>query len=1078
MKKYQIRNVSDREIYDSYMGILRISPNQMSPSNDKLVDDPTSHLNSILSVDVLNKKQTQMEIQLSDSDGNELPIAFVPKARTTYMGSYSSNSTSSSLYLPIINIVTKIKEEASLYISNTFKSYSTIYLDNTEDTLGENDLNDYLNDIRLSPLQILSKSGNYENLILYPVESPHDSDYFNNKNYLNLVDYSRTDRIKNREETLLSKSHDWYEENIPTNLDENGFEKSERVRVGDFYEEYYDADGNKKLKKSGGRYVTTYNNDGETIPVLYTRDYVMGHYDGHNVKINNGIIDKWIGSKSSIRDRENIDQVTKLSWLRFDDLVWDVVDNALRGELRHTKGRYKKLGENEGDNVIDALFTGGTSALCDDASLSEGDILLKTSPLVAQGVQPGLIVYNAMSFQRYMFHVTRQMCCNMDYQFNKYVFDDKNVAISKGDDWNINIKEDEKTWADFNILGRLIKRYKNQGLITPAPQGALSGAQNLSKNFAFCDGREITYANYPNLNLSNDKIFDLKGFLPKNYTKKEDSKIEDKDFVISEKSWEVVENDNYQIYNFIKKTPELYSLYDSSPRFLRALNWDVGETYNTAKAVRTEDNRYECVNDDEPVVDFGSDKTYTTYLSNNKTIININNTQITSNEDGDIIDERTSGEEQSNVVKDINSVGLYFQNNDSMVRKNDHYHASFSAQSGMNSVTDVKGEVENTTPCVDYRSGKKRGAKVYCCDHKTILNHDFTYSVAGDNSKNWIDYCFNKKNINKYNGYAPIPNAGLFLFNKQLYNPIDGQSLEYIGTKKEVEQEIENGNYVYYDGENKEHKILPIRSPRKLSELFFEKINQDETLKKLNIQNIEDILFKYVVTETNKRPRVIVEPFLDYKKIESIIHKRCEEVNDAEVLSVPKCKDAMREIFKEVFESHVQEKEIRRYQMIKMNESEGRIPASSVGGPLYSSWVIWSRRERRNIKKMRRKDYSFRWKSVGHYKIGSNNNADKIRGEVENASTNMKYADDYKYRCLTSIPYQNSSKLGVGDPTKDVKEDFYSKNSITTPQSDMVYEDVTYGEVDITKDGDNTIGKILRDAPTPSYVNLLPLIRI
>lgn len=1066
MKKYQIRNVSDREIYDSYMGILRISPNQMSPSNDKLIDDPTSHLNSILNVDVLNKKQTQMEIQLSDSDGNELPIVFVPKARTTYMGSYSSNSTSSSLYLPIINIVTKIKDEASLYISKSFKSYSTIYLDNTADTLSEDDLNDNLNDIRLSSLQILSKSGNYENLVLYPVESPHDSQYFNNKNYLNLVDYSYTDRIKNREETLLTKSHDWYEENIPANLDENGFEKSERVRVGDFYEEYYDEDGNIKLKKSGGRYVTTYNNEGETIPVLYTRDYVMGHYDGHNVKINNGIKDKWIGSKSSIRDRENFNQVTKLSWLRFDDLVWDVVDNALRGDLRHTKGRYKKLGENEGDNVIDALFAGGTSALCDDASLSEGDILLKTAPLVAQGVQPGLIVYNAMSFQRYMFHVTRQMCCNMDYQFNKYVFDNKNNAISKGDDWNINIKGEEKTWGDFNILGRLIKKYKNQGLITPAPQGALSAVQNLSKNFAFCDGREITYSNYPNLNLSNNKIFDLKGILPKNYTKKEDNKIEDKDFVISEKSWEIVENDNYQIYNFIKKTPELYSLYDSSPRFLRALNWDVGETYNTVKVVRTEDNSFECVNDNEPVVDFGSDKTYTTYLSNNKTIININNTQIKSNEDGDIIDERTSGEEQSNVVKDINSVGLYFQNNDSMVRKNDHYHASFSAQSGMNSITDVKGEVENTTSCVEYRSGSKSGGYVYQCDHSSVLNHDFTYSVVGDNSKKWIDYCFNKKSINKYNGYAPIPNAGLFLFNKQLYNPIDVQSPQYIGTKKEVEQEIEKGNYVYYDGENKEHKILPIRSPRKLSELFFEKLKQDTILKKLNIRNIEDILF-------NK-----VDPFLDYKKIENIIRKRCEEVNNVEILSEAKCKDAMREIFKNVFESHVQEKEIRRFQMIKMNESEGRIPASSVGGPLYSSNVIWSRRERRNIKKMRRKNYSFRWKGVGDYKIGSNNNADKIRGEVKNAPSNMKYGDDYKYRCLTSIPYQNSSKLGIGDPTKDVKEDFYSKNSITTPQSEMVYENVTYGGVDIVKDGNNTVGKILRDVPTPSYVNLLPLIRI
>jgi hypothetical protein len=257
-------------------------------------------------------------------------------------------------------------------------------------------------------------------------------------------------------------------------------------------------------------------------------------------------------------------------------------------------------------------------------------------------------------------------------------------------------------------------------------------------------------------------------------------------------------------------------------------------------------------------------------------------------------------------------------------------------------------------------------------------------------------------------------------------------------------------------------------------------------LKKLEIKNIDDILFKYVkldsknnpIYDKNKNPVYVVEPFLDSSAIDDIITKKCAEINNAEILSVAMCKDAMREIFKEVFESHVKEKEIRRFQMVKMNESEGRIPASSVGGPLYSSWVVWSRRERRNIKKMRRKDYSFRWKSVGHYKIGANDNANKIRGEVTNASTDMKYSEDYKYRCLTSIPYQNSTKLGIGDPTKDVKEDFYSKNSVTTPSSNMVYEEVTYGGVDITKDGDETRGKILRDVSTPSYVNLLPLIRI
>lgn len=1078
MKKYQIRNVSDREIYDSYMGILRISPNPLSPSNDKMIDDPTSHLNSMLSIDELNGTQTQMKIQLSDSDGNELPIVFIPKSRYTNVGLYVSGSTFVSEELPIINIVTKIKDEASLYVSNTFKSYSTIYLDNTDYITSEKDLNDNLSDIRYSPLQVLSKSGIYENLVLYPVESPHDSNYFNDKNKLNLIDYSTSvDRIKSREESLLNKKPKWYDDNIPTHMDEDGYETSERVRVGDYYEEYYDSiKKEKRWRKSGGRYVTTYNNDGETIPVLYTRDYVLGHYEGHNTNVNEGIKNKWIGTNSSIHDRSDINQVTKLSWLRFDDLVWDVVDNALRGDLRHTKGRYTKLGEGEADEVSTALFANGTSTLCEESSIN--DILAKTAPIVAQGVQPGLIIYNAMSFQRYMFHLTRQISSNMEYQFETYVIDDKNQYKNKGDNWTIKIEGEEDKWSDFNELGEKIKNYKNQKLISSAPQGALNSIQSLCKNFVFCDGRDIDYSNYPNLNLSNDKLFELNGILPKNYTSKDSNDIEDRDYIIKERGWNDSNSENYQIYHFIKKSPDLYSLYESSPRFLRGLNWDVGK-YNDIE-VDKDEKGVKYTNKEKPV-DFsvGSEYKYTSQLSNNKTIVNINNTQITLDEDGAYVDERTVGEEQSNVVKDINQVGLYFNNNDNMVRKNDHYHASFSSESGMNSTEDVKGESQNLSQCVNYVSGRKRGGTNYSCDHSTVLNHDFIYNYSGDKSKNWINYCFNKNNINKYNGYAPIPNGGLFLFNCQLYNPIS--TSEFIGTSKEVEKEIKDGNFVYYDGENKEHKVLPIKSPLEFSNLFLEALKKNDILKDIfKDVKIGDIL------ATNFT-------FLDKTKIG---YKITNYVKNNNIGDENAYNAEMVEVFKEVFKEHIKEKEIRRIQMVKMNESEGRIPAAAKGGPMYASHVTWSRTERRNIKKKRRKAYSFIWKGVGSYNIGVNNNALLSRSELEGTKYKARCDEDYKYRCLTSIPYQNSSKLGAGDPSLDLEDDYYNKNSVTTQQSDIVYEGVTYGGVDITKDitietteideatGEEIIidkvikSKIIRDAPTPSYVNLLPLIRI
>lgn len=1070
--------MSDREIYDSYMGILRISPNPLSTSNDKMVDDPTSHLNSMLSIDDLNGTQTQMKIQLSDSDGNELPITFIPKSRYTNVGSYISGSTFVSEDLPIINIVTKINDEASLYVSNTFKSYSTIYLDNTDYITSEKDLDNNLNDIRYSPLQVLSKSGIYENLVLYPVESPHDSNYFNDKNKLNLVDYSTSvDRIKSREESLLNKKPKWYDDNIPTHMDEDGYETSERVRVGDYYEEYYDAfKKEKRWRKSGGRYVTTYNNDGETIPVLYTRDYVLGHYEGHNTNINEGIKNKWIGTNSSTHDRNDINQITKLSWLRFDDLVWDVVDNALRGDLRHTKGRYTKLGEGEADEVLTALFANGTSTLCEESSIN--DILAKTAPIVAQGVQPGLIIYNAMSFQRYMFHLTRQICSNMEYQFETYVIDNKNQYKNKGDNWTIKIEDDKGKWSDFNDLGEKIKNYKNQNLISSAPQGALNGIQSLCKNFVFCDGRDIDYSNYPNLNLSNDKLFELNGILPKNYTSKNSDEIEDRDYIIKERGWNDSNSENYQIYHFIKKSPDLYSLYESSPRFLRGLNWDVGK-YNDIE-VDKDEKGVKYTNKEKPV-DFsvGSEYKYTSQLSNNKTIVNINNTQITLDKDGAYVDGRTVGEEQSNVVKDINQVGLYFNNNDTMVRKNDHYHASFSSESGMNSTEDVKGESQNLTECVNYVIGRKSGGKNYSCDHSTVLNHDFIYNYSGDNSKKWIDYCFNKKNINKYNGYAPIPNGGLFLFNCQLYNPISVS--EFMGTSKAVEKEIKEGNFVYYDGENKEHKVLPIKSPLELSNLFLEALKKNDILKDI----FRDVKIGNIL--------VTGFAFLDRTKIDRIITNYVEKNNigDENAYNVE-----MVEVFKEVFKEHIKEKEIRRIQMVKMNESEGRIPAAAKGGPMYASHVTWSRTERRNVKKKRRKAYSFIWKGVGTYNIGVNNNAILSRAELEGTKYKERCDEDYKYRCLTSIPYQNSSKLGVGDPSLDLEDDYYNKNSVTSQQSDIVYEGVTYGGIDITKDitietteidektGEETIidkvikSKVIRDAPTPSYVNLLPLIRI
>ena len=47
---YAVRDVTQKEIYDSYMGILRISPNKY---NNRDVDDPTTILNTLVDINGL-----------------------------------------------------------------------------------------------------------------------------------------------------------------------------------------------------------------------------------------------------------------------------------------------------------------------------------------------------------------------------------------------------------------------------------------------------------------------------------------------------------------------------------------------------------------------------------------------------------------------------------------------------------------------------------------------------------------------------------------------------------------------------------------------------------------------------------------------------------------------------------------------------------------------------------------------------------------------------------------------------------------------------------------------------------------
>lgn len=116
LQKFNVRDVGQKEIYDSYMGILRISPNRMYGAD---VDDPTTILNTLVDfhgafggVNEEGTRNSKMEIRLSDSDGNLLPIYFIPKAFNTKILLPGTDSE----YRNLINITTNV--DSYIFVSH------------------------------------------------------------------------------------------------------------------------------------------------------------------------------------------------------------------------------------------------------------------------------------------------------------------------------------------------------------------------------------------------------------------------------------------------------------------------------------------------------------------------------------------------------------------------------------------------------------------------------------------------------------------------------------------------------------------------------------------------------------------------------------------------------------------------------------------------------------------------------------------------------------------------------------------------------------------------------------------------
>lgn len=265
-----------------------------------------------------------------------LPIYFKPK-----------------VFKSIINICTETN--ADLFISQALTARSTILLSN------EDEESRFIIASGCNSTSGVNGVSSPTGILVYPSESPNDSNYFNYLNKLNVPDLDKSeDKVQAIDDYLY---------NYDPTKDESGINlwdtiaDSEKVYVGD-------------------KEVIRQNYNNENIPVLYDRDYILGHYEGHALSSSDSVSRKkdWLGDTRAANTTSS--QTTKLSWIRFDKLVWDLINEITNGKVRHIKGRYTNLGNDE-NSIEEFLFNGiGKSVLS-----NKGNIFLEdTAPILGNGV--------------------------------------------------------------------------------------------------------------------------------------------------------------------------------------------------------------------------------------------------------------------------------------------------------------------------------------------------------------------------------------------------------------------------------------------------------------------------------------------------------------------------------------------------------------------------------------------------------------------------------------------------------------------------------------------------------------------
>lgn len=345
MNIINLRSVGNFEIPDSYMGILRISPNIVVSDNVEITEDDPSEL----------LIEGNNEVILSDSGGNELPFTFKSKLHKITL----SDKTVINDFISVSHNYKK------LYIVNGLNVRSTIFIDR------KNNIDDIKNQ---SPLIFVKEDNQFINAIGYPVEAPDDARYINRNNIHNL------DRTQNIDDELIKK----LSPNHPIFTEEN----SEHVKVAGQVI-YRNAD---------------YNNEVYKVPEINKRTYALGICPGHTYPVKEN--DSNVHDLTHIISNKPTGNYTQLSYVNLESLIWKSLESSSTGLERSYKGRYFNLNP-VGTDETSAHALGKELFGTDDIDSDLIQSIFAKAPITGIGVQTGTIHYNAIPARHYFFHLAR-----------------------------------------------------------------------------------------------------------------------------------------------------------------------------------------------------------------------------------------------------------------------------------------------------------------------------------------------------------------------------------------------------------------------------------------------------------------------------------------------------------------------------------------------------------------------------------------------------------------------------------------------------------------------------------------------